>query len=98
MRLHRLFITLLLVSLVAEGALADDVIKVCGQNVQNFFYSLNSGMYYPWLYEYNDEPTGISTIANFSHPATTRKVMENGRISIIMPNGCSYTLQGIRKQ
>jgi hypothetical protein len=60
--------------------------------------TLNSGMYYPWLYEYNDEPTGISTIANFSHPATTRKVIENGRISIIMPNGCSYTLQGIRKQ
>lgn len=60
--------------------------------------TLNSGMYYPWLYEYNDEPAGISTVADFSQPATTRKLMENGRISIIMPDGRRYTLQGIRKK
>ena len=34
---------MLLVTMAAQVTLAGDVIKVCGQNVQNFFYSLDRG-------------------------------------------------------
>ena len=42
MKLHRLFITLLLAAMTAQTTLADEI-KVVGQNVQNFFYSLDRG-------------------------------------------------------
>ena len=42
MKHHRLFITLLLTALAAQATLADDI-KVVGQNLQNFFYSLDRG-------------------------------------------------------
>ena len=42
MKQHRLFITLLLVAFAAQVTLADEI-KVVGQNVQNFFYSLDRG-------------------------------------------------------
>lgn len=34
-------ITMMLLTIIVQGALADDIIRVCGQNVQNFFYSLD---------------------------------------------------------
>ena len=43
MRIHRLIISLLTIVLGTQVVLAGDVIKVCGQNVQNFFYSLDRG-------------------------------------------------------
>ena len=42
MKKHRLIITLLLVTFAAQLTLADEI-KVVGQNVQNFFYSLDRG-------------------------------------------------------
>ena len=42
MKKHRLIITLLLVAFAAQVTLADEI-KVVGQNVQNFFYSLDRG-------------------------------------------------------
>lgn len=49
----------------------------------------------PWLYEYTTTPTGLSTIGVFTQPIEPRKVMENGRIIITMPNGKRYTIQGL---
>ena len=40
---HRILITLLLTVAVVQLALAGDKIVVCGQNLQNFFYSLDRG-------------------------------------------------------
>ena len=59
--------------------------------------NLGSNQYLPWLYEYdpNASPTGISTVGIYAEPVTTRKVMQNGRITIVTPNGRSYTLQGV---
>lgn len=42
MNKHRLFITLLLIAVAAQVTLADEI-KIVGQNVQNFFYSLDRG-------------------------------------------------------
>ena len=42
MKKHRLLITLLLVAVAAQTTLADEI-KIVGQNVQNFFYSLDRG-------------------------------------------------------
>ena len=59
--------------------------------------SLNNGQYWPSLWEYDPAfvPTSITEIPTYCQPATTRKVMENGRIVIIMPNGSRYSAQGI---
>ena len=40
MKTNRLLITLLLVAMTVQVALADEI-KIVGQNVQNFFYSLD---------------------------------------------------------
>ena len=42
MKQHRLLITLLLVTVAMQSTLADEI-KIVGQNVQNFFYSLDRG-------------------------------------------------------
>ena len=39
----RTTLLLLLVAMATQAIYADDIIKVCGQNVQNFFYSLDRG-------------------------------------------------------
>lgn len=39
--MKRLSLILICVTIAAMSAMADDIIKVCGQNVQNFFYSLD---------------------------------------------------------
>lgn len=41
MKHYRLFITLLLIAMTAQITLAGDVIKVCGQNLQNLFWTLD---------------------------------------------------------
>jgi len=59
--------------------------------------NLNSGQYLPYLYEYTSDflPTDISTIQDFYHPVTTTKIMVNGQIFILMPNGIRYNMQGL---
>ena len=59
---------------------------------------LNSGNYLPYLYEYKSTPTAISTMNVYSQPTITRKVMENGRLVIMTPDGKRYTLQGIEQR
>jgi endonuclease/exonuclease/phosphatase family metal-dependent hydrolase len=58
MKRYRFFFFLLLAAVSVQATLADDIIKVCGQNVQNFFYSLDrertQGSYIP-LSNYNTE-------------------------------------------
>ena len=56
--------------------------------------TLKDGQYLPWLYEYTTIPAGFNTI-EISQPITPRKVMEDGRIYIITPNGKRYTIQGL---
>lgn len=179
---NRIILTLLLMILAASTTLAGDVIRICGQNVQNFFYSLDrertqgnyyikdyygryvyqyyntssgkygnntnvgvksaaqpftvipqedgtfkilntvsncyyialtyqnkpefalynytslySGQHLPWLYRYDAtaNPTGISTVESCLQPAAPRKVVENGCLFIVMPNGQRYNLQGM---
>ena len=61
--------------------------------------NLGNNQYLPWLYEYTpDDITAISTIDISTEPAITRKVLDNGRITIVMPNGKRFTLQGIQQQ
>ncbi|MBO5550048.1 MAG: endonuclease/exonuclease/phosphatase family protein [Prevotella sp.] len=62
--------------------------------------SLYSGQYLPALLEYdpNATPTAISTMNVYSQPTITRKVMENGRLVIMTPDGKRYTLQGIEQR
>ena len=59
--------------------------------------SLNNGQYWPSLWEYDPAfvPTSITEMPIYSQPTTTRKVMENGRLVIITPNGSRYNVQGI---
>ena len=58
--------------------------------------SLGANQFLPWLYQYDaTAATGISTVGISTEPATTRKVLHNGRITIVIPNGKHYTLQGI---
>lgn len=61
------------------------------------YTTLYSGNYLPWLYEYRT-PSSINTIGIYTEPTTTRKVMENGRMIIVTPNGKHYTLQGVQQQ
>ena len=60
--------------------------------------TLNAGQYLPWLYEYGKTPdvTGIDETEVFVRPVVPRKVLENGRISILMPNGKRYTISGLQ--
>ena len=60
------------------------------------YSTLYSGNYLPWLYEYTTTPTGITTSVESIRPVTPRKVMENGRIIILMPNGTRYNTQGLK--
>ena len=63
----------------------------------NNYASLGTGQYLPWLYQYDPDatPTAITTIETLTYPVTTRKVVENGTILIVTPNGHRYTLQGV---
>ena len=63
----------------------------------NNYASLGTGQYLPWLYQYDPyaTPTAITTIETLTYPVTTRKVVENGTILIVTPNGHRYTLQGV---
>ena len=60
------------------------------------YASLRPNQYYPWLYEYNPDAvsTAIATVDVQTRPIITRKVVENGIIYILMPDGHRYTLQG----
>ena len=40
--------------------------------------------------------TGISTVNVYSQPTVTRKIMENGRMVIVTPNGSRYNVQGMK--
>ena len=58
--------------------------------------SLGANQFLPWLYQYDaTAATGISTVGISTEPATTRKVLSNGRLTIVTPDGRHYTLQGI---
>ena len=60
--------------------------------------NLGNNQYLPWLYQYNPAgSTAISTVGIATEPVTTRKVLSNGRLIIVMPNGKHYTLQGIQQ-
>lgn len=61
------------------------------------YTSLYSGQHLPWLYRYDAtaNPTGISTVVSCLQPAAPRKVVENGCLFIVMPNGQRYNLQGM---
>lgn len=59
------------------------------------YTSLNSDQHYPWLYQYNNQATLIETNEVLTQPITIRKIIENGAVYIITPDGRRYTLQGI---
>lgn len=61
------------------------------------YSSLRNGQYLPWLYQYNatSNTNAIVNVNTKPHSAITRKVLENGRIRILSPNGHRYSLQGI---
>ena len=54
--------------------------------------------YMPWLYGFKSIITAITTVTSYSQPTITRKVMENGRLVIMTPDGKRYTLQGIEQR
>ena len=60
--------------------------------------SLNSGQYWPTLWEYDPAyvPTNITEMPVYTQPTTTRKVMERGRLVIVTPDGKRYTPLGVR--
>ena len=60
--------------------------------------TLYSGQYLPALFEYdpNATPSAIATIEVQTQPVATRKVIENGTIYILTPNGHRYTIQGVK--
>ena len=64
----------------------------------NNYATLSPTQHYPWLYQYDPDAItdAIGTIEVQTQPATIRKVVENGTIYILTPNGHRYTLQGIR--
>ena len=58
--------------------------------------NLGNNQYLPWLYQYNPAaPSAITTVGIATEPVTTRKVLSNGRLTIVTPDGRHYTLQGI---
>ena len=58
--------------------------------------NLGNNQYLPWLYQYNPAaPSAITTVGIATEPVTTRKVLFNGRLTIVTPDGKYYTLQGI---
>ncbi len=60
------------------------------------YASLNSTQHLPWLYKYTPTtPNAIVTVEVETRPIAIRKVMENGRIVILCPDGKRYNLQGI---
>lgn len=61
------------------------------------YATLSKNQYYPWLYQYDPDatPTAIATIGVQTQPVITRKVVENGVIYIVKPDGRRYSLQGI---
>lgn len=63
----------------------------------NNYKTLYSGQYLPWLYQFDAhaDPTGIRTIDVYTRPVLVRKVLENGRILIVMPDGRRYNTQGV---
>ena len=87
-------------SLYAHGELQgkkwSDLQEMCWQKGRNW-NNLGANQYLPWLYQYDPDysPTGISTINANALPTATRKMMSNGQLLIVMPDGKRYTLQGI---
>ena len=61
------------------------------------YSSLSSSQHLPWLYQYDStySPTGISTVEVPIRQMKPRKVLRHGTILIVMPDGRSYSLQGI---
>ena len=59
------------------------------------YSTLHSPNCMPWLYEYDPTASAIQEVPAYSQPATTIKVVENGRIVIKTPNGTRYNLQGM---
>ena len=59
------------------------------------YTNLNSSQHYPWLYQYLDPTTDITTPELQSKPLIIRKVIENGTIYILTPDGRRFTLQGV---
>lgn len=62
------------------------------------YASLNSNQYLPWLYRYDPDATatGITNATNQPQQLKPRKVMTDGQIVIVMPDGKRYTMQGTR--
>ncbi len=61
------------------------------------YASLSSTQHLPWLYQYDATltPTAITTLDTDEHRSEARKVMIQGQLVIIMPDGKRYNLQGI---
>ncbi len=61
------------------------------------YASLYSTQHLPWLYQYDAEAdiTGISTVGVEAHPQPVHKLLEKGRILIVMPDGRRYNMQGV---
>ena len=61
------------------------------------YASPSSSQHLPWLYQYNPDAalSGITELNDTEQPEPTRKVIVNGRILIVRPDGTYYNLQGI---
>ncbi len=61
------------------------------------YTTLNSGNYWPSLWEYDpSSATGITQLPVYTQPTTTRKVVERGRLIIQMPDGRKFTTDGMQ--
>ena len=60
------------------------------------YATLYAGRYLPWLYQYNPDatPTGITSPDTDVQQTQPRKILQNGRIIIIMPDGRRYDVFG----
>ncbi len=59
------------------------------------YTTTNSSQHYPWLYQYNDPTTDITNVNERTQPVIIRKIIENGIMYILTPDGRRYTLQGV---
>ena len=66
-----------------------------GTNEFGLFSDTHNSRYMPMLYEYDATATGITMVNVYDEPTKTRKVMINGNIIIVKPDGIQCTLQGV---
>ena len=61
------------------------------------YATLYAGRYLPWLYQYNPNatPTGITTHDAERQTTQPRKMLKDGNILIVMPDGRCYNMQGV---